>query len=285
MMPMSTAQRIDAGDAPPVAVGGVGGSGTRLVAAWLRHLGLETGSDLNASEDCLWFTLLFKHHDALNCNDREFDLAVRALVAGLRRGMPLSSAMYRLVQQLAHSDRPQHDVGWLRERAESLMLAAASAPVTKSRWGWKEPNTHMVIDRLMRSLPTLRYVHVVRHGVEVACGENQNQVRFWGPIVLGRDGPTTPARSLAFWCRVQQRMQRLMGLDPQRIYWLDYNALCREPDSVSPGLCRFLGLDPGRGLAAFRDLVRPPPPRIASPDPGCFDPDDLAYVRSLGYGL
>lgn len=276
--------RIDARSAPPVAVGGVGGSGTRLVAAWLRHLGLNTGCDLNASGDCLWFTLLFKRCDALYCSDHEFDLAAQALVAGLRRGMPLSADMCRLVQLLVHSDRPQHDVDWLRERAVSLMLAAASAPVNESRWGWKEPNTHMVIERLWRSLPALRYVHVVRHGVEVACGGNQNQVRFWGRTVLGGDGPPTPARSLAFWCRVQQRMQRLMGLDPQRIYWLDYNALCREPDSILPGLCRFLGFDPRQGMAVFRDLVRPPS-RTVLPDSSGFDPDDLAYVRSLGYSF
>jgi hypothetical protein len=45
---------------PVVAVGGVGGSGTRLVAHVMLELGYYLGPDLNESLDTLWFTLLFK---------------------------------------------------------------------------------------------------------------------------------------------------------------------------------------------------------------------------------
>ena len=44
----------------PIAVGGVGGSGTRVIAEILIQLGFYLGKDLNASRDNLWFTLLFK---------------------------------------------------------------------------------------------------------------------------------------------------------------------------------------------------------------------------------
>src|SRR5947207_2715003 len=44
----------------PVAVGGVGGSGTRVVAALLREAGVYLGADLNDSLDNLWFRLLFR---------------------------------------------------------------------------------------------------------------------------------------------------------------------------------------------------------------------------------
>jgi hypothetical protein len=46
--------------APFVVVGGVGGSGTRLVATCLQRLGVRIGPDLNESLDNLFFTLLFK---------------------------------------------------------------------------------------------------------------------------------------------------------------------------------------------------------------------------------
>ena len=44
----------------PIAVGGVGGSGTRVVANFLEMLGFDMGSDINESLDNLTFTLLFK---------------------------------------------------------------------------------------------------------------------------------------------------------------------------------------------------------------------------------
>jgi len=44
----------------PVAIGGVGGSGTRLIAQCLKELGYFIGSDLNESNDNLLFTALFK---------------------------------------------------------------------------------------------------------------------------------------------------------------------------------------------------------------------------------
>ena len=53
-----------------VAAGGVGGSGTRLVAELLRGLGLQMGSDLNVSLDTRWFTLLFKRLEILDCGER-----------------------------------------------------------------------------------------------------------------------------------------------------------------------------------------------------------------------
>lgn len=44
----------------PVVIGGVGGSGTRVVAELLENLGFYIGSDLNTASDNLTYTLLFK---------------------------------------------------------------------------------------------------------------------------------------------------------------------------------------------------------------------------------
>src|SRR6266550_6138718 len=62
----------------PVAIGGVGGSGTRLVAEILRHLGYYMGRDLNEASDNLWFTLLFRRTELLNATrtQKEFTQAV-----------------------------------------------------------------------------------------------------------------------------------------------------------------------------------------------------------------
>ena len=268
------------GGSPLVAVGGVGGSGTRLVAQLLQAAGFHLGDDLNVAFDTLWFTLLFKREDILSAGEEEFDRLTGILAAALRRGHLLDAADQALVRRLAGDDRPQHPANWLGARAESLLAAHVQPPITGAL-GWKEPNTHVVIERLWQRLPQLRYIHVVRNGVDMAYSGNQNQLQLWGPHVLGEDGPPTPGRSLAYWCKVHQRMQRLLADNSRRMYWLDYDALCRDPQVEVDKLCGFLDFDPAQ-VAVVLEQIRPPSRRDGI-DLNEFDPRDLAYVRSLGY--
>jgi hypothetical protein len=54
------------------AVGGIGGSGTRLIAGLLREVGFDIGPDLNESLDNLTFTLLFKWRAMGDLDDARF---------------------------------------------------------------------------------------------------------------------------------------------------------------------------------------------------------------------
>lgn len=264
--------------AAPVAVGGVGGSGTRLVSLLLRQAGVHIGDDLNDALDTLWFTLLFKRREILECDDAEFGLLVETLVAALAGGRGLDPAMEARVRDLARDARPQHSAPWLRARCESL-LAAAGQPARPGAWGWKEPNTHVVIERLWRWLPDLRYVHVVRNGIDMAYSRNQNQLALWGSDMPGSNEPATPRRSLAYWCLVHRRMQRLLAENPQRMLWLDYDALCREPRREAARLCRFLHCDMAAVMPVL-DQIRTPAARD-NIDLAELDPRDVEYARSL----
>lgn len=68
---------------PPVVIGGVGGSGTRLIAECVKKLGFFIGNDLNDAFDNLWFTLLFKRREILSLSDAEFNQLVDILVKGM----------------------------------------------------------------------------------------------------------------------------------------------------------------------------------------------------------
>jgi hypothetical protein len=56
----SAVQAKFADDQGPIVVGGVGGSGTRVIATMMRVLGVYTGADLNKAGDNKWFTFLCK---------------------------------------------------------------------------------------------------------------------------------------------------------------------------------------------------------------------------------
>lgn len=280
------AQHPPAALAPPVAVGGVGGSGTRIVAQLLQAAGLNMGEEPNPASDTLWFTLLFKRADILAVDEAEFDALTAILADALAGTARFDEAAIQRIQALASAPRaPLHAMAWLQERAQSLIQAGTreAGSVAPRRWGWKEPNTHVVIERLWQRLPTLRYVHVVRHGLDMAYSANQNQLRLWGAHVLGSDGAATPERSLAYWCHVHRRMQALLAANPQRMYWLDYDALCREPVAEAQALCRFLDCNFDAVGEVLAQVRAPAGSRHAGECLDGFDPDDLAYVESLGY--
>ncbi|MDQ3797348.1 MAG: hypothetical protein M3294_07265, partial [Pseudomonadota bacterium] len=131
----------------PVAVGGIGGSGTRLIAEILRRLDYYMGEDLNRAGDNLWFTLLFKRTELLTAGSRQddFEQAVCIFRAVMSGGAALTPDQEAFVRSLAIMDRPQHTAAWLRRRVESL-LDAAQGPA-RHPWGWKAPNTHILLDR------------------------------------------------------------------------------------------------------------------------------------------
>jgi hypothetical protein len=183
----------------PIAVGGVGGSGTRVVAAILKEAGIRIGDDLNHALDNLWFTLLFKHRDILDAPDVCFGDLVSIFVAAMTGGRSATATQLALVDELARDDRLQHESSWLQARSGSLRRAMAEPPKS-SPWAWKEPNTHMVLDRLAARIPGLKYIHVARNGLDMAYSTNQNQLQLWGPAALGAESPIDPRNSLRFWC-------------------------------------------------------------------------------------
>src|SRR5437764_5229198 len=139
----------------PVAIGGVGGSGTRVVAEILRGLGYHIGDDLNSAADNLWFTLLFKRRAwYLSRRNRSRSVAVGArILEKAMLGEPSFDAHERMFLlraaggiALRGHDREGHDRGrWPLTHLRSLLAAPGPAPGSLG-WGWTEPNTHVFLE-------------------------------------------------------------------------------------------------------------------------------------------
>jgi hypothetical protein len=272
----------------PVAIGGVGGSGTRVGAALLRQLGYYLGADRNAALDNLWFTLLFKDPAILELDDVGFEARSRIFWARMSGARSLTKDERRLVAGLAAEARFEHTRAWLARRARSL-LAGRLWRAGARRWGWKEPNTALVSGRLLRFDPRLRYIHFVRHPLDMALSANQNQPLNWGAALLGTEAEVTPRRSLAFWCASHRRTAEALDRHPDRTMAVDFDALCAQPAAVAGVIAGFLGRELPRAVASnFERMVRagaPQSDRRRGIDLGQFDPGDIAYVAGLGYDL
>ena len=251
-------------DAAPVVVGGMGGSGTRVIAQLLQSLGFDIGSDLNESLDDLSFTALFKRpslwplQDHLPQLGEALDLYLTC--KGQKSASWKSQADHnaRIAQLWDGIRRTDEwiDAGDLGTRME--FLNTRSLP--KLKWGWKEPNTHVVLPFLLAALPNMKYIHVTRHGLDMAYSSNQTQLRVWGSHLLQRRVKLNSAdESLAFWCAVHHRLTELKRLSEEQIFILPFESLFENAVPVLTNLCNFLdqpeALD--AALAAISTVQKP----------------------------
>jgi hypothetical protein len=279
---------MSVGNLEPVAIGGIGGSGTRVGAALLQMLGYYIGDDLNEALDNLWFTLLFKRRSVLLEGDPEFRQLVALFRSRMSGGTNFSDEQRAQIIALSGDGRLQHPQGWLVERADSF-LNGFSSKRGGQPWGWKEPNTHIVIDRLFQHEPELRYIHFVRHPLDMALSDNQHQLENWGPVMLSREVSIEPRLSLSYWCAAHRRMLSFVNRWPKRILMVDFDALCAKPAAHCAEISNFLGVELSDAVRTnFCDLVetgRPIGGRFATTHLGKFDSIDLSYLTEWGYAI
>ena len=107
----------------PVILLGRGGSGTRLLAQLALSVGTFLGNELNSSQDSVeWVETLY-------------DLAVEVVTIGVASG----------------SARDLYWQSRLRRRASEILVSGRCDP--NSLWGWKLPETMLVLSQLMGGVP------------------------------------------------------------------------------------------------------------------------------------
>lgn len=277
-------------DAAPVVLGGIGGSGTRVVTQLLQSLGFDMGSDLNQSLDDLGFTALFKRPSLWPLEDHLPQLNEALSIYLGSRGqtntsIPSGKHATRVAQLLdiTRSTGEWIDTGDLYERQECLATPSKPTPL----WGWKEPNTHMLLPFLVAALPNMKYIHVTRHGLDMAHSSNQTQLKLWGAHLLGRAVDTNSADdSLAFWCAAHDRLLQVRERSQKQILVLPFESLFKEPDVILTHLCNFLTLPESchPAKAAISTLQKPQSlGRHRNYSPLNVSSDNRKIFRKLGY--
>jgi hypothetical protein len=212
----------------PSVIGATGGSGTRVVARIVRRCGLFIGTDLNKSEDALGFAAFYD-----GWINRYLELG-SAMSADLCEAM---TAAFRACVVRHLGDRDSEDA-----------------------WGWKEPRSIFVLPFLQRELPTLRFLHVVRDGRDMAYSTNQNQLRKHGTAAspARHTEPLTPLRSIALWNDANLRAADFGERELRERYLrIRIEDLCAEPTATIETILSFFGLE-GDAELIGREEVRPP---------------------------
>jgi hypothetical protein len=213
----------------PVVVGATGGSGTRVLARLLKSGGVFIGSDLNPYEDVLAFGLF-------------------------------SDRWINVVEGIDGQVDPATCNTMRDELVEILGSDFGQIPDGTKRWGWKEPRSIYLLPFFDVAMPSLRFVHFVRDGRDMAFSENQNQLVKHGPAILRADQGKLrkPAKSIALWSTVNSRAadygETVLG---ERYLRVRFEDLCSDPAETARAVYRFVGL-PGDPGDAARAEVAPP---------------------------
>ena len=285
--------------AAPIAIGGLGGSGTRVVAQIVRELGVDIGPDLNGANDNLWFTLLFVRPrwlaKQLRSGSGRLGTGLGLFKAAMNGALGPSPAQAGYLAA-ATADVARHGYnyrgngrgGWAFTRARSVLREGRrSRPM--GPWGWKEPATYLLVEHLAAHLDDVRYVHVVRHGLDVAFGRNQQHLGAFGPLFGIDPGELEPQDALRYWLAANERTveagRRLLG---DRFVQIRYDDLCLEPRTTIERLLSDLGeeIAPAE-LDRLSELPSPPASlgMHAREDLSDLDPADVERVRELGFGV
>ena len=217
----------------PHVIGATGGSGTRVVARIVRNGGTFIGTNLNPYEDAL---------DLAAYYDRWINRYLAARKAG---------------EEAALHDEME------AELRDVLATHLAELPADARAWGWKEPRSVYLLPFLNTVLPTIRFLHVVRDGRDMAFSDNQKQLLKHGDAVLGPDllsrvAPTRrAARSIELWGKVNTTAadfgEKVLGERYRRIRFED---LCREPEASAARIYEFFELE-GDAAEAAREVRDP----------------------------
>lgn len=287
----------------PIVVAGLGGSGTRVVADILAGAGVFMGTDLNDDSDNIWFTLLFKRPDWFRAHresDREifevFSTFERAMTGRLTR----SAAELRVLWQAASHmmrhgyDRQRRNRGvlWSMSRLVKILRSSPPPPEAWRAWGWKEPNSHIYLNHIIRYWPEVRYIHVIRHGLDMAYSGNQNQLHNWGWLWGIQDAEAAanpPGVALRFWIMSNQTaLETAREKLGERSLVIRFEDLCRTPTTEIRRLLDFAGVTwTESDVARLARIPRLPSSsgRYREKGLAAFPEADIAAVRDFGFDV
>jgi hypothetical protein len=194
---------------PPLIVGGVGGSGTRLITQLLKTLDLFMGQDLNASEDALAFVSFYERY-------------INPYLMG-------ESVDYR----------------YLADELLTIMIRHRSNSANAhSHWGWKNPRSIYLLPIFDALIPGLHFVHVVRDGVAMSTSDNQTQLDKHGACVLQDDMQALPRnqQSLLLWANVNNAAADYGKTMGERYFLVRYEDVCENPDKAFSAIADALGI-------------------------------------------
>jgi hypothetical protein len=194
---------------PPILVGALGGSGTRVIVELLVESGVFMGRWVDRTT-----------RDALMIR-RFLDRHVETLAHDPEREDPA-------IERDLHRAMRAHRIGIAREGDD---------------WGWKNPRSMWTLPYLARHIAGMRFIHLVRDGRDLALSRNTFLLDRHGRRLLADRHTGDPlVDQFELWARGNVRAaevsEQLLG---PRALLVRYEDLCADPMQEIERLHRFIG--------------------------------------------
>ena len=295
----------------PVGIGGFGGSGTRLLARLIKEAGFYTGMAFNESDDNLYFSNLFANPLRLLWTDNheieapETEAQIVEAIGVFEKAMLCPDGLseedllcvFRYAFELGTiTHKKDARMPLIREWMSRLFLSMLSPKYIDYDkylgWGWKDPCTFIYLKQLKACFPHMKYIHVIRHGLDMAFSANDWHLHHWGWL-FGLEPPQKeqeyPSAQLRLWNLANRHTvrtaQEILG---ENFLLVRFEDVCLNTETTAKTILDFLGVVPDSNLLnEFIGMVIVPESlyRYKQKDINMFDSVDVDGIERFGYTI
>ncbi|MBF2097677.1 MAG: sulfotransferase [Gloeomargaritaceae cyanobacterium C42_A2020_066] len=216
-----------------VLIGGMCGSGTRVLSKCLRKLGVFMGGNLNRSEDSVPFIPFYYTWTSLF----------------LAKAPHIPQSISTKLKEELHICLDEHLKG-LEDRSQI--------------WGLKNPRSIHLLDLWLTEFPNMKFIHFIRNGLDMAFVDGQALEHHYmhrRSLLADRDfryvGPSNMA---LFWAKLNQ-VAAAQGAHygDQRYLLVRHEDICSEPVETMRSILAFLSMSvvDSQIQAAAQDVQKP----------------------------
>lgn len=216
-----------------ILIGGMCGSGTRVLSKCLKSFGVFMGSHLNKSEDSVPFIPFYYTWTPL------------------------------VLAKASHISEPV--LISLKEELHTRLSAHLSGFQDRSQiWGLKNPRSIHLLDLWLTEFPNMKFIHFIRNGLDMAFADGQALEHHYmhrRSLLDDQDfryvGPSNMA---LFWARLNQ-VAATQGAHygDQRYLLVRHEDICDKPAETMKSIQMFLGIPVVNSQiqAATQDIQKP----------------------------
>ena len=224
----------------PIIVGANGGSGTRIVAQILLQMGVYMGYEFNKAYDNLLFTRLFRNPTLLlpENNDeieKRLHLFQELMCTNTNKISYYKDLIKFSIQNKYYNPSLVNNIKFYKHTFTRKY---------KENWGWKAPNSMIYIEYLAKYFPKMKYIHVIRHGLDMAYSKNTQQLELWHQlfnITIPENKEEIPIAQLEYWIKSNKSViEKGKLLLNSNFYLLNYDELIKNPKEELNKLFDFL---------------------------------------------
>lgn len=284
----------------PIIIGGLGGSGTRVIADILIHLNYFMGNDLNEALDNLSFTFLFKR-PYIYFNDKSHEKIFKKshhIFTNSMQGRNVNNPkntlfLFKLLTYNFLKNHHQFNSNKeALDRLKKILKPKLKYNKYHKGWGWKEPNSHIFLNKLSNYYPEMKYIHVIRHGLDMAYSKNIEQLKNWHSVFdikMPKKFEEIPVAQLEYWIRANTKaIDTAKQKFNKNFLLMNFDRLCINPEEGLKRIINFLGID--KDNETFEKLKKLPKipkskDRYMNYDISIFSNTQIEKVKNFGFQI